>query len=110
MGRGVRHVAEQIGADAGVVEQGIALGGGTIAHDLLAGPLAVDQEGEEGVLDLVGGLLNAVVEVHGEHADSGFLGQQGGDGECLAVRGMVAAGPQAERAAMGGKFFDIPDA
>ena len=59
--RGIAHHRQQIRLDTGVVEKGVALGGGAVGKDALSFPLLPKQEIEQPVFDRIGTGLEVII-------------------------------------------------
>ena len=60
-GGGVADEGQQIGFDAGVIEQGIAFGSGAVGRDFIAGAFLFDQKAEQVVFHSVSTCLEVLV-------------------------------------------------
>ena len=104
----IHHIRNQVLAHSRVIEQGVALGGGTVADHGFPGPLGVDQKREEIVFDLVCVLLETRVISSPVHSGRRFSVDQ----FCHpAARGMASGvfplREQAQAAAMRRQFLDV---
>ena len=108
VGVAVDRVVEEVGADAAVVQQGVALAGGAVAGD--ARPLALgrDQEVQQLALGLGDPLAEAGVGLGRLQAGGQLPLQQGPDP--LADRrpvGALVPAPDPQRAAVAGQLVDV---
>ena len=110
VGVAVDGVGEQVGPDAAVVEQRVALARGAVAHHLLARPARLDEERDEVVAHAGDGLGEPVVALGGVQARLLFGGQHVAHGLARLARDLRRAGPHADRAAVGGQQLDVDQA
>ena len=81
LGRGgIADVGEQVRLDAGVVEQGVALGGRAISGDAATGALGRQQMGQEVILNAIGAGLKGLVGVQIQQTLLLFAVEQLGNG------------------------------
>ena len=103
-------VVEVVGADAAVVEEGVAFAGGAVADDGFAVGLDLDEEGEEVVFNCLDLGREAKMVGQGGVAVLGFLVEEGLDSRFDGVGGGGSLGGiDAEGTAVAGEFFDVEE-
>ena len=109
-GRCIADEGQKVGLYAGIVEQGVSLGGGAIGGDGAPGPFALDQIDEQVILDAVSAGLERLIDGQAPESCRFFRLEDRGNGGTgrPGVGGMDAI--DAEAAAMGRELFDIPEA
>ena len=107
----VHHIGDQVGPDAGVVHQGVALGRSTVGGDALAVTSGLQQEGQEVVLDPVGSVLETGVAAARAQAGFGFPRQQGIDtGRARLAAAVGALREHTQAAAVSRVLLDVEHA
>ena len=66
---------EQVGFDAGEIQERIAFGGSSIGGDIFAGPLLFEEEGHEVVFHLFGSGLESALGFERKKSGGFFLSQ-----------------------------------
>src|SRR5262245_47469422 len=97
----VHRVLDEVGADAAVVEQSVALTGGAVARDLLPGPLELDQEHEQCPLRLLHPLREARVPLGAAEAGRRLALEQRIDCRLARARAAGVLNVDAQGASMG---------
>src|SRR5574337_1801269 len=106
-GVSVGNVGQQVGLDAGVVEECIALGGCSVAGDPFALTLLLDEEGKQVILDLVRPWLTRQIGGEAPQAMTLLRRKESRDSVRIGSHILDMTPIDAQAAAMGGQFFRI---
>ena len=109
VGVAVDRVRQQVGPDAAVVEQRVALAGGAVADHLLARAARVDEKRHEVVAHPRDGLGEPVVARSGVQARLLLGGQHVAHGLAGLARDLARPRPHPDRAAVGGQELDVDE-